>query len=246
MKALTFELSGKTAFFKKPEVNSFAYFTYGHIHKIALMGLLGAVLGLGGHIRQGDKQYPEFYEKLRELKTAIVPLPIEKKGYFSKKLQVFNNSVGYASQEEGGNLIVKEQWLEEPRWQIFILDDNNIEDTLFKKLCDYIINSKCEYIPYLGKNDHPATISKGRFVELKTVEQQNYINSLFILKNQKVQELSWDGNAEYMYREVTPITLNKDYSFYEYEEICFTNIEIEDLDQAEDIFCYEDLVLSFF
>ena len=45
MKALCFTLKGKTAFFKKPEVNSYVYFTYGNIHKIALLGVFGAILG---------------------------------------------------------------------------------------------------------------------------------------------------------------------------------------------------------
>ena len=40
MEAVRFTLSGRTAFFKKPEVNAYYYFTYSQIHKIALMGVL--------------------------------------------------------------------------------------------------------------------------------------------------------------------------------------------------------------
>ena len=43
MKALKFTLSGETAFFKKPDVNTYLYFTYGNIHKIALLGLIPLV-----------------------------------------------------------------------------------------------------------------------------------------------------------------------------------------------------------
>ena len=42
MEAVRFTLSGRTAFFKKPEVNAYYYFTYSQIHKIALMGMFGA------------------------------------------------------------------------------------------------------------------------------------------------------------------------------------------------------------
>ena len=52
MKVLGFTLSGKTAFFKNPEVNSYVYFTYGNIHKIALLGIFGAILGYGGHTKK--------------------------------------------------------------------------------------------------------------------------------------------------------------------------------------------------
>ena len=49
MKAVRFTLSGKNAFFKKPEVNSYYYFTYGQIHKVALLGMLGAIAGYNGY-----------------------------------------------------------------------------------------------------------------------------------------------------------------------------------------------------
>lgn len=49
MQALKFTLSGKTAFFKRPEVNTYYYFTFGNIHKVALLGIFGAILGYQGY-----------------------------------------------------------------------------------------------------------------------------------------------------------------------------------------------------
>ena len=111
MKVLRFTLSGKQAFFKKPEVNKYYYFTYGHIHRVALLGLLGAVMGYSGYAQIGQKkqtdvpEYPEFYQQLKDLKTAVIPCC--EKGSFPQKMIAFNNSVGYASMEKGGNLIDK-------------------------------------------------------------------------------------------------------------------------------------------
>ena len=119
MRALKFTLSGKNAFFKKPEVNAYFYFTYGQIHRVALLGILGAIVGYKGYGCTGT--YPEFYEKLKDLKVSVVPR--NSQGYIQKKVQMFNNTVGYASQELGGNLIVREQWLENPVWDIYILLD---------------------------------------------------------------------------------------------------------------------------
>ena len=48
MEALQFTLSGKDAFFKKPEVNTYHYYTFGQIHKVVLLGMFGAILGYGG------------------------------------------------------------------------------------------------------------------------------------------------------------------------------------------------------
>lgn len=83
MEAVKFTLSGRNAFFKKPEVNAYYYFTYSHIHKVALLGIFGAILGYGGYAQKEWKKekkgqsievdYPEFYEKLRHIKVSVVP-----------------------------------------------------------------------------------------------------------------------------------------------------------------------------
>ncbi|HBC95501.1 MAG TPA: type I-B CRISPR-associated protein Cas5, partial [Clostridium sp.] len=95
MKILKFTLSGENAFFKRPEVNTYFYFTYNCVHKVALLGIFGAVLGYNGYNQMSKTDnYPEFYEKLKDIKLSIVPG--SKTGYFPKKIQSFNNSVGYA------------------------------------------------------------------------------------------------------------------------------------------------------
>ena len=159
MQALKFTLSGKTAFFRRPEVNTYYYFTFGNIHKVALLGIFGAILGYQGY--NNTIELPEFYQKLKDIKISI--LPQNKKGYFSKKIQYYNNSVGYASKQQGGNLIIKEQWLENVCWDIVVLLDNEEAN----KLAKAIINKKCIFIPYLGKNDHPANITDPVIVDLE-------------------------------------------------------------------------------
>lgn len=92
-----------------------------------------------------------------------------------KKINIFNNSVGYASQEQGGNLIVKEQWLENPSWEIYILLDNEEAEKLSKAM----INKNYVYIPYLGKNDHMADILNCEICECEESLEVNYIDSFF-------------------------------------------------------------------
>lgn len=251
-KALSFEIGGKTAIFKKPDVNSYAYFTYNNIHKPALLGILGAIIGLKGYtqlhdekkalgvkIKEAkgsekkllqeekeklDKSYPEFYEKLKNLKISIIPL--SEHGYFSKKIQVFNNSVGYASKEMGGNLIVREQWLENPKWQIIIQDDGSDE---YEKMKEYLLNKKAVFIPYLGKNDHPANIDNVKEIKLNDklyLEKGLYIDSLFI-KNGEIDGYEKDDEIPFVFQEVSPVSLQKDFHFYEYETLCFTNCELD-------------------
>ena len=244
MKAISFELSGRTAFFKKPDVNVYTYFTYNNIHKPVLLGILGAVLGLGGHNqlfnknnrikvenkklkgkskKQIDDGYPEFYEKLKDLSISIVPL--SENGYFSKKIQTFNNSVGYANKD--GNLIVREQWLEDPQWQILLLNNNSIEKKLFEKLEDYLLNSKTEFIPYLGKNDHPARIKNADIINLKQDNFNGRLSSLFVNNKFIISSFPPRNEQGFYHKEVSPVSLKEQLHIYEYKTLAYTNFNME-------------------
>lgn len=237
MNAISFELSGKTAIFKKPDVNSFAYFTYNNIHKPALLGLLGGIIGLNGYTKLFDDNrglkpksdkfnsgFPEYYEKLKDLKVSITPLATN--GYFTKKIQIFNNSVGYASFEQGGNLVVREQWLENPKWQIIILDNQSSE---YQKIKEFLLNKKAVYIPYLGKNDHFANVNNVQEIEMSErallKDDKLYLNSLFI-ENYFLTTNSSADSKRFKFKEVSPYCLQKDFHFYEYKTLIYTKNQL--------------------
>ncbi|KAA0759078.1 type I-B CRISPR-associated protein Cas5b [Bacillus sp. GX] len=254
MEAIAFELKGRTAFFKKPDVNANVYFTYSHIHKIALYGLLGAIIGAGGYTQQQKSiteegsstfnQYPEFYQLLNKLKVSIVPHG--DRGYFLKKIQVFNNTVGYASKEVGGNLIVREQWLEKPHWTIYLWNDGSLEEETYNKLKNYLISSTCKYVPYLGKNDHPATIEHVRLVELEEVDEVCGIESLVYSKDIFFSARgTYDNNPIYFFQEYIPIQLNPELNYYEFDEIVHTNRKIKQTSSTLFAFQTEGRVIAF-
>ena len=155
MEVLKFNLSGEFAFFKNESINNI-YDTYPHIHKPALLGLFGAILGYNGYAQTQkvfgriDNNYPEYYKKLKDLKIAIVP----KKANFSKILETYTNTTGMFN-KEGAGLVVEEFWLENPSWDIYLM----IENDESKKIRDSIINGKTVYSLYLGSNHHFANIS---------------------------------------------------------------------------------------
>ena len=239
MKALKFTLSGDSAFFKDNVINT-VYLTYGNIHRVALLGMFGAILGYGGYSKQNDMlkkknkkkpDYPEFYEKLKDIKISIVSNG--KNGYFNKKLQTFNNSVGYASKEEGGNLIVKQFWLENPSWDIYILLDCDEA----KKIADYIQNRKAIYLPYLGSNDHLANIMDVEIIDIeeKMSSEDETIEILSMIKDSDISEkkkniFSIDKNSIrddiYKYSEYLPVTLSKELNQYEKEKMTITNMSV--------------------
>jgi len=227
MRVLKFTLSGRTAFFKKPEVNAYFYFTYGNIHKVAALGMFGAILGYGGYsqMAKGDI-YPEFYERLKNVKISIVPRT--EKGYIPKKVQRFNNSVGYASQEQGGTLIVKEQWLENPEWDIYLL----INDEESQKISEAILGKCCTYPPYLGKNDHPADIKEACLVEGTEVGKNVSGIDCLIPKDWVRLDLEdEEGEIEkpFKYEEYLPISLDPEMNLYELENFVFSNMAVTEV-----------------
>jgi CRISPR-associated protein Cas5h len=264
MRALRFELKGETAFFKKPDVNVHAYFTYSHIHKVALFGMLGAILGLGGYTKQYDRNYPyernrkraeqvqlfpEFYQVLQHARVSIVPYG--DRGYFTKKVQIFNNTVGYASMEEGNVLNVREQWLEKPHWTIYVADDEGLPQSVFDQLVDHLLHAKCVYMPYLGKNDHPAAILSPAVVELTNADRPRFIDSLHRSDRIRCDDEGniKSGQTVSFFKEWMPVGLNETNNGYLYEPLVFTNHEIDadsiDENDGRNLFVDGERVLYF-
>jgi len=236
MNGIKFRLSGRTGFFKKPDVNAEIYYTYNNIHKVALLGLLGAIIGLGGY---NAKETPEFYEKLKTLKISIVPCA--DRGYFAKRVQYFNNSTGYASLETGGNLQVKEQWLENPCWEIYLMQGNT-EKELWDKLKQNLLTDQCTYIPYLGKNDHPALIDEVVEVVLEEIECSERIDSLFSGEISDIDNGIIEGKM-FIFTEYAPYALDDEHGFYLLKRFIFTSQKI--MAKVPNVFKYNDLYLAF-
>lgn len=242
MKILEFTLSGRHAIFKKPEVNAICLYTYGQIHKPALLGIFGAILGYAGYneMKKADV-FPEYYHRLHHTKVSITPNA--EKGYFSRKISCFNNSVGYASREQGGNLIVKEQWLEDPSWNIYV--QLNHEEA--EKLADAVMRSVCVYVPYLGKNDHPADITNAVVKEGAICESASSLDCLFPKHVARIdQDADLFGGVEnpFKYEEALPISLDEETNQYRMERFVYTNMQLSDI--AGDIWSVNGKRLTFY
>lgn len=245
MDAVKFTLSGNTAFFKIPEVNAYFYFTYGCVHKISLLGIFGAICGYGGYNQQNDNEevFPEFYSKLKDIRIGIVPK--NDKGYISKKIQIFNNSVGYASGEKGGNLIVKEQWLQKPEWDIYVQVNEETEE-----LANRLINKRFEYIPYLGKNDHFADITNVALIKDIKLEDTDKIDSIFLNHNIDIARnhggFNFDEEIDiFKYEEMLPVSLEVVTNNYELETFIFTNSKLN-IDKNSSIYNCNGKYIFFF
>ncbi len=120
---LSFDLRADFACFKKPDVNEGIILTFNCLHKPALLGILGAIVGLKGYSRKGE--FPEYYHVFKDLPVGIEPLEgFHEKGNFNKTIIKYTNTVGYANAD--GNLIVTEQTLIRPGYRCYVLVDDDI------------------------------------------------------------------------------------------------------------------------
>ena len=171
---------------------------------------------------QKEDRFPEFYERLQALKVSVIPCV--KNGIFLKKVQTFNNSIG--SLEQGGNLIVQEQWLEKPEWLIYVLLD--CEES--EKLAEMLEKKQSIYIPYLGKNDHSADILEVERVEVETTDTAGQrIDSLFPEESFLMDELE---AYSFKYRETLPVGLKEETNQYEYRKFAFSDEIVEEAKQT--------------
>lgn len=232
MKCLRFELSGRYAFFKNPEFNLDGYeFSFEHIHKPAILGILGAVLGLKGRQQFKENNLLEYYSKLKDILIAIEP----KKKIFDHFEYDFVNATGYANR--GYNQIIKRMYLNKPSWNIYLLKDS-LDNDIYHQLCSLLKNKKSKFPIYLGDNSLKATIFDVKEIDLNTVKKNTVIiNSLFkrdiLLNENNVLKL-------YMPTSLKSVSFN-----YKYEWICISNESIN-IKNSNLIYNYSNKNLYFF
>lgn len=237
MKALKFTLSGRTAFFKNPQVNiSTEYFTFSQIPKTNILGICGAIMGYNGY-NNGlqDDGYTEYYSKLKDLKIAIVPY-MDKRG-FKKSQHCFTDSTCLNSKD--GVWIEKQIWLENVKWNIYILLDNEEAKTL----ADRIINHKHRYHIYLGKNDHFAQISNEEIVELETLDKEEVTEIHSLVEQDKIKTMRTTHTTSYI--EYLPVALEKDTGRYIYKKIMTTNSKIKVIDKDLEVYSNDNENIVF-
>lgn len=233
-KLVSVDLYARFGFLKKPDINDGIYLTYNMLHKPAIQGILGAILGLEGYSVEGEmdqKDIPEYRRELADVGISVLPLN-SINGNFKKDVIRYTNTVGYASKEEGNVLIINEQTLINPAYRLFIYleDEQELQHELFKKLK----NQEAEYIPYLGKNDHQMWWEN--FLEWKIfnpdfkAKRDFKIDSIFqkpvedekLLHPQRTVSLG-DETVKFAYYERLPSGWHKELPHYTLGEFLYTN-----------------------
>ncbi len=231
-KLISIDIFADFGMLKKPDTNEPVYLTFNMLHKPALLGILGAIIGESGFKEKGV--LPEYYKRLNDLKIGIEPINHEN-GSFQKTIITYNNTTGMASKEEGGNLMITEQTLIAPAFRCYFLleTENEIHQKIDKNLSAY----KAEYLPYLGKNEFSVWWKD--YEEYNCLSDFNFTNQYRIksifYKNEAVtnhiakyigRSMIKDLKERFVYFERLPVSyqeIAKKQFQYDYMDFVFTN-----------------------
>ena len=155
---LAFKLMGDYAHYSHPATN-YSSLTYPIPPKTAIMGFLGAIIGL------------DDYSELNQIKYSVsINKNIEKKEFVFNGLQKVlgtNLKLKEGYQNARGKKQFKRELLVSPEYDIYI-DLSRVNDDIKGMLFDYIKNHKTKYQIYMGTNAFEADFSN---IEVKTFEK---------------------------------------------------------------------------
>ena len=146
MKLISFKISGAFAAFRDPSVTS-NQTVYYIPSKSAVVGILGAMIGIKRSESLGEIYSKEFQEFFKNTKIGI-----QFKSENPKKVTFFTN---HRSLEKPKTKPFKTELLENPQYIIYVITD----DENHKKLSNAIKNNKFMFSPYLGHAYCQAKIS---------------------------------------------------------------------------------------
>lgn len=239
-KALKFDLFGKYAFIKNPESNTGTEFSFEHLHKPIVLGILGAVLGYKGK-ESITKQnpYPEYYQKLKDIKISIIP----KSPIFNSFQETKTNTTGFAN--KNGTQVFTKDILEDVRWTIYILKDS-VDEDIWEQLVKLLSKHESKYPLYLGNNSFQAKIDNFEEISVDKIEDEEeiVIDSIFNrnIIEEKYEFTETDKIIPFDLTVYFPVDINE-LCLYEYDWLEHTNLLI---DVKSDVNLYEDNDKTFY
>ena len=248
MKLISFDLKADFAFFRKPDTNATINLSYNIIHRPAVLGILGAIVGLEGYKEKG--QMPQYYDVLKDVKIGIEPLNHDKGNYTKTNIK-YSNTVGYAN--KGTNFLTEELTLVNPEYRIYLLLDETEDNQ--KQLAENLKKGCAEFIPYLGKNEFTAWWSSDSYKEYNSSENETpngsvKVRTIFqketVLKNNMEAPfpdlLNFDNTeSPFIYFERLPRDFDLTLMQYDLSEFAFSNYQIKNAQTLKDLYFVDEL-----
>jgi len=181
MKGITFKVSGHYGHFKQPQTNNNPC-TFAYMHKVAIIGFLGAVTGIERSLMVA--LYPQLCEDLICSIKLLTPI-IKEPHAFTKRKAIEGHFF-----EPGQRFC---EYLREPSYEITLGLKNDRSKGYFDDFCDKVKNELSVYPTYLGSVNCPAYFEFVKDVEIseeKTGEFQtdSILSNTHTIENDFVSE----------------------------------------------------------
>lgn len=160
-KLISIDLSSEFGFFKNPQFNGEIdnkSYSFDSIHKLSVYGLLGRLIGLNG-LDNSSNTFPEYYEKLRDIKVGI-----EIQTAINKSWQSTTSSSGLYSdsgKNSGATLIMRKDVITKPRYRIYLLLD--LSDENHNKVYKHLKDNIEPYFGYLYFGKSSFIVERNNF-----------------------------------------------------------------------------------
>lgn len=171
MQAISFDLTGSFAAFRDPSVttNQTVYYIPS---KTALVGLVGAILGIKRDNTLGDmygKEFLDFYAKTK-IGIRVNSQNPEKHTFYTN-----HRSLKDGKKKSGKTKPVKKEVLVDPSYTIYVMTESN--DELIRRLQ----TNNFVFTPYLGHAYCPAIVKNAKLHNIKKSEKNKHRTSCVIL-----------------------------------------------------------------
>lgn len=269
---ISIELQAHFGFFKKPDTNADLNLSFNMLHKPALLGILGAIIGLDGYIaaswdkkKDNKPNYPVFVEKLNGVRVGIEPIG-HTKGNFSKTTILYTDTTGFNNKDKNKlptTRLIKELTLIKPAYKCYILLDLDNEHQ--HRLYSHLKEGKATYLPYFGKNEFYAWWDKDSFNEYefetnKPPADSFEIKTLFKLNEEALKNQTTDtadafdlfdpekGLDDFRYFERLPEGFDDAYTQYKLSGFALTTHKVMPQNDIKDLYylkneqCYVQLI----
>lgn len=169
MRAIQFEVGGRYAQFRKPETNNNPL-THDFITKTALIGLMGAVLGLE-RMSEMRSLFPVLCADLRYGVQVQNPVKKESWGFTLRSAGTYFSN--YSSRTISNRAPKQMEFLRDPQFLISLalLDEcDNRSRVSFERFAEHLQNDEAHFTPVLGLHNCPALLKWHGFIEAQSAE----------------------------------------------------------------------------
>jgi CRISPR-associated protein Cas5h len=236
MNILKFNISSNFGYFQD-KINIRNNISYPTIHRPAILGMLGAILGMDGFSKLNQNKEIEYIDKLSEIEIGIVPHSnIE----YSQVITNDNTSLDISNVSNRGTQKY-ENILNNPNYDIYLKINDN---TLFKKIYKSLEDKNFVYEPTLGKSYFFANIKDVVICSILDKDKLDLFEEDLVfskalypadlipdLTGEKFSDLFVNNGFEIGRKFILPVSSNsKDGTYNKYIQLSYNNfIEIDNV-----------------